>query len=325
MTNPDRHLSADSFEEFVRQAVPIEHPIPGDPRLTLFIDPKRQEIGLRMQAAPDTTASETRLEHVRLRSVQRKAGRSLEVVVTDPRLFAEAYPVLCAVADRVQLQGLTLGIALDDTLRILGRLLERVETLSVEKELGLFGEILLFLGLSRQLGPAEALEAWRGPGREEHDFGVEGYDIEVKTTAAERRSHWIGSLTQLLPNRDRTLWLVSHQLTRAEASDGSTLPALVEIARHRVGDLRPVLNRKLHAAGWHDHYADTCRTRWRRRTRSMAFAVVDDFPCLTPPKLQGVSLTRIPDVRYRIDLTDQPVGEVVPDFLVEALKHGVTE
>lgn len=324
MTPSDRHLSADSFDEFLQRAIPLEHPVAGEPPLTLFIDPRRQEIGLRARAAATGPQPQTGLQHVQLRPVQRGIERFLEIVITDPRLFTEAYPMLCAVADRVQLQGLSLGVALSDTLRILGKLLARADAMPVEKELGLFGELMLFLGLSRGLGPQEALEAWRGAGGEEHDFGLRGHDIEVKTTSAERRTHWVGSLTQLHPNRDRPLWLISHQLTRAESADGRTLPDLVDAVRLRVGDLRPNFDRHLHDAGWRDHYAETCRTRWRRRERSAVFAVLNAFPSLTPARLSGIPLARIPDIRYRVDLTDQPVGAAVPDFLIEALNYGET-
>ncbi|MER6827452.1 PD-(D/E)XK motif protein [Streptosporangium sp. NPDC000563] len=322
MTSPDRHLSADNFEEFVRRAIPLEHPIPGEPQLILFIDPRRQEIGLRVRATSGEPRLETGLEHVQLRPVQRGVKRFLEIVITDPRLFSDSYPVLCAVADRVQLQGLSLGAALSDTLRILGRLLTRTDTLPVEMELGLFGELMLLLGLSRKLDPEEALQAWRGPEREEHDFGLRGHDIEVKTTGAERRTHWVGSLTQLLPTGDRPLWLISHQLTRADATDGRTLPDLINLVRLSVGDLLPKLDRHLHNAGWRDQFTDTCRNRWRRREPSVIFAVDADFPSLTPMKLNGVPLARIPDVRYRVDLTEQPIGTAGPDFLIEALNHG---
>ncbi|GAA1290522.1 hypothetical protein Psi02_15180 [Planotetraspora silvatica] len=319
MTAPDRHISADSFEDFVQRAIPLEHPIPGEPRLILFIDPRRQEIGLRAQADTSQPRLETGLEHVRLRPVQRGVDRFLEIAITDPRMFADAYPLLCAVADRVQLQGLNLRVALSDTLRILGRLLARTDTLPIEKELGLFGELMLLLGLSREVGPQEALDAWRGTEGEEHDFGLRGHDIEVKTTSAERRTHWIGSLTQLHPTGDRPLWLVSHQLTRAESSDGHTLPELIDAVRHRLEDLRSAFDRRLHDTGWREPYRETSRTRWRRRETSAAFAVDDGFPSLTPQRLRGLALERIPEVRYRVDLTQQPFGPVAPDFLLKAL------
>ncbi|GGP12800.1 hypothetical protein GCM10012278_61980 [Nonomuraea glycinis] len=302
----------------------MEHPIAGHPRLTLFIDPKHREIGLRAQVTVIEPRRETGLEHVQLRPVHRGNQRFLEVVISEPLLFTSAYPLLCAVADGIQLQGLSLGTALNETIRLLGRLLTHADRLSTEKELGLFGELMLFLGLIRVLGPQEALWAWRGPDREEHDFGLLGHDVEVKTTGAERRAHWIGSLTQLLPNKDRPLWLVSHQLTQAESTDGRTLPELVNAVQHDIGDHRLELDHHLHAAGWREQHEKTCRTRWRLRGKSMAFAVVDTFPSLTPTKLRDVTLARISDVRYRIDLTDHPIGATTPQFLIDALDQGAT-
>ena len=147
----ERHLSLDSFEEYLRHGIPIEHPIRGEPRLLLLIDPQHSEIGLRVPCGPTDEPQDTSLEHVEVRAVHRAEGRNLEVVVTDSRLFLDAYPILCGVADRVQLQGLSFNSALADTIRLLGRLLERSDALRTETEIGLLGELLLFLGLLRTL------------------------------------------------------------------------------------------------------------------------------------------------------------------------------
>ena len=54
IAQPDeRHLSAESFERCLRSRVPMEHPIKGEPPVTLFIDPDRGEIGIRVPATND--------------------------------------------------------------------------------------------------------------------------------------------------------------------------------------------------------------------------------------------------------------------------------
>ncbi|MBO3746186.1 PD-(D/E)XK motif protein [Streptosporangiaceae bacterium NEAU-GS5] len=322
MTAENRHMSLESLAYFLSSPAAMVHLISGTPELVLFLDPQRREIGLRARPTPGEPHPDTGLEYVRLRSVQRGRDRHVEVVVTEPGLFLDAYPFLCAVADRVQLQGLSLGAALDDTLRILARLLARRDTFSTEQELGLVGEIMFLLRLIRSIGPDEALHAWRGSEREEHDFSIRGHDLEVKTTSGERRTHWIGSLTQLLPTPGRPLWLISNQLTTAEFTDGHSLPDLIEMARRRLGSLSTVFDRKLGGAGWQEAYTDTCRRRWRRRAASVAFAVVEGFPSLTQDKISGVPLVRISDVSYRVDLTEQPVGAAVPEFILDVLDHG---
>jgi hypothetical protein len=229
----------------------------------------------------------------------------IEIAVDDPQIFIDAYPVLCAVADRVQLDGQTMTAALTGTLRRLGHLLKPEDTPSHEFETGMIGELRLLAGLVRTTGPTAALQAWRGGQPEEHDFGLPGHDVEVKTTTSEHRVHWIASLTQLVPTGDRPLWLVSMQITRA-GLDGVTLSDLVIRVRdlYTAGDAE-TLDQRLHAAGWRDSYATHCHQRWRMRTPPAVFAATDGFPRLTPDVLThaGAGTTEITDVQYRIDVT----------------------
>src|SRR5205814_8892333 len=99
--SPERHLSADSFAAYLHGDEPTEHPLPGTPRLHLFIDPDRVRIGLRGPAGPREVPVATGLEHVTVRAVHHQQRRMIEIEISDARLFTDAYPVLCAVADRV--------------------------------------------------------------------------------------------------------------------------------------------------------------------------------------------------------------------------------
>ncbi|MGC4761397.1 PD-(D/E)XK motif protein [Micromonospora sp. DT46] len=307
----------------------IEQPIDGEPQLVLTIDPDVPALALRAPRRLHEVPLKTNLEYVRVISGQCASGPFLQVRVTDSRLFLDAYPVLCSIADRVQLQGLTFTAAVSDTLRSLGKLLARDEALPREHEIGLIGELLTLLGLSNRVGAELAVAAWRGPHGEEHDFGVSGFDVEVKTASTETRVHWIRSLTQLQPNADRPLWLVSHQLTEASPDDGWRLGDLVAAARRAASgaNVRDELDCLLAASGWADPFAEICRTRWRRRFPSAAYLVAGDFPALTLAALQtsNVNLSSISDVRYRIDLTGRMVGPSVPALLAEAIDFEVKE
>lgn len=322
----DRHLSADKFEEFLNHGIPIDYPIPGEPRIILFIDQARPAIGLRIPKKGSEPTPEIALEHVQVREIQAADGRRFEIAVTDRRLFLDAYPVLLAISDRVQLDGRSIDTALSDTIRILGRLLQRSDSLTIERELGLFGELLLFRGLIHRMGFDEVIGAWKGPDGEEHDFGLRGIEIEVKATNSERRVHVIGSLTQLVPISNRPLWLVSYQLTKAGPDDGSTLHQLIKNIRTTLGagSLRDGFEQKLERIGWSDDFEITNRSRWRNREKPIAYSVTENFPRLTPALLDGagIDLSYVPNVWYRVDLTHRPVGAEVPDFLVTALAEG---
>ncbi|MFV2112932.1 PD-(D/E)XK motif protein [Micromonospora sp. LOL_025] len=253
--------------------------------------------------------------------------RMIEVAVTDPRLFVDAYPLLCAVADRVQLDQQTLTAALVETLRRLGHLLKTEDVLSQEKETGLIGELLLFAGLVHAAGPDNALASWRGGQAEEHDFGLPDHDVEVKTTVSERRAHWISSLTQMVETGGRELWLVSLQITAA-GSAGRTLPNLITSVRGKLSSTahRATFDDLLRGSGWRDRYSATCQRRWRLRTPAEAFQVTETFPRLTPSLLAdaGVDGTHVTDVRYRLDLTGRS-GDPTPQILTDALTRGQRE
>jgi hypothetical protein len=322
----DRHLTPESFELCVRSLVPVEHLIRGNPPVALFIDPDREEIGLRVPASGNDGPIDTGRENVRVLATHRPDGRFLEIVVDDPSLFTGAYPLLCLVADRVQLDGLDLPSALASSVRLLDQLLKRDVSLTVEREIGLFGELLVVRNLCGQLGIADAIAAWRSSETEEHDFSIYGIDVEVKTTTAERRAHWIASLTQLVPTGERPLWLISHQVTRAGAGNGLKLRDLIADTRRIVGNdqLRDSFERHLAAAGWADAHERTVRDGWFLRTPSLAFPVVASFPQLTPSILSdaGLALVRIADVRYRIDLTGLPSPSEIPEIIASMLPSG---
>lgn len=312
-----RHLSLDSFRHYLDQGVPLAHPIAGTPKMLLFIDPDGPAVGVRVLAAPGELAKPTSLERVVTRTVHRPEGRALEVVVHSRPLFVDAYPFLCGVVDRVQLQGMTVDQAVSDTARVLGHLLRTEDGLTHEREIGLLGELLVIDRLLIHIEAGPLLAAWRGFEPEEHDFGFADIDVEVKTTSTEARTHWISSLTQLVPTGDRPLWLLSFQVTPGGAS-GVALGELVDRIRERLspahhGDL---FMKRLREAGWRDTYASTNQRRWRLRTPPAAYAVGDGFPRLTPTLIERESLSQqdIPEVRYRINLIDRP-GELPPAVL----------
>ena len=322
----ERHLSADSFQRCLRSSSPVEHRITGEPPITLFIDPERQEVGIRVPAASDDRPVETGRENVRILNKQHGRLRFLEVVVDDPALFAGAYPILCTIADRIQLGQLDLPSAFASTVRLLDQLLKHDASLPTEPEVGLLGELLIVRSLCRNLGIADALAAWRSSEVEEHDFSVDNIDVEVKTTSSERRSHWITSLTQLVATGDRPLWLISNQVTRTGPGNGRSLSELVNDIRQLIGsDLnRSIFEQRLGAAGWNDVYTRTVRDRWLLRMPSTGFLVADDFPRLTPSLLAdaGQTLVRIPELRYRIDLTGYPATATAPDIVAAILPQG---
>ncbi|MCG5446137.1 PD-(D/E)XK motif protein [Micromonospora sp. NIE79] len=326
MTSPDRHLSGEGFAAYVATGVPMEHPVDGTPRVILFTDPANHRIGLRGPARGNETPAPTGLEHVSTTLVHDGANRLIEIAVHDPRLFADAYPVLCGVADRAQLDGLPLSAALLETLRHIGHLIRPEDTLTREVETGLIGELCLVAGLAATISPDAAIAAWRG-GTEEHDFGLPDVDVEVKTTAGERRIHRISSVGQLQPTGDRQLWLLSQQITKA-GSGGRTLAELVDHVRQMMpaGGQRENFEDLVRRAGWRSRFAAGPLQRWRLRSEPALYRVADTFPRLTGDLMRaaGVDLSRITDIRYRLDLTGRST-DPAPEPLRIAVSAGRQE
>ena len=322
-TSAERHLSVEGFDQYLNNGTPISLPVTGTPSASMFIEPLTPEMGIRIEVGPGFTAPATGLRNIVSRVAIREGRRYLEVVVTVAPLFRDAYPILCSMVDRVQLSGYSPSAALRATIEKMASLLRPPELMSREREVGLFGELLVVGGLIDALGAEDAIRAWRGGQAEEHDFGLPTMDVEVKTTSGERRTHWIESLTQLVPTAQRPLWLVSHQVTAAGTGDGRTLSALIDHLRDRVGtgDARTGFENGLAGSGWAEDDRDRLTTVWTRRTESTAYAVVDDFPRLTPDSIQrdGLPLDRILDVRYRIDLNGLTSLQPVPPGIATAI------
>lgn len=314
-----RHVSAENFDRLLGGGVPVALPVAGAPATLIFIEPRVPELGLRIEIGAEGDAPDTGLRNIFARIAFRDGRRYFEVVVTAPELFHDAYPVLCSVADRVQLGRMSPARALRATLDGMSSLLRTPDSLSREREIGLFGELLVLGGLVDGLGVATAVEAWCGGLAEEHDFGLPALDVEVKTTTSESRMHWIESLTQMVPKVGRPLWLVSHQLTAAGAGTGSSLPGLVKVISARIGPGRHQddFENALTHAGWRNEHRERLTTRWTRRSASRGYLVTDTFPRLTPDDLRarGVVIDRIPEIRYRIGLDGFTDRHVTPEVI----------
>jgi hypothetical protein len=224
-----------------------------------------------------------------------------------------AFALLAEIADRVHLRGQPLASAVVCGLADHGALLDTRTGLGRERETGLFGELLVVEHLVRQ--DVSNLSQWTGADGDEHDFKWANWHVEVKTTTTERRCHWISTLTQLLPDPDASLYVLSLQLTIGAPGRGRTLAELVTGLRDLVGPGLSLLDQRLIACGWHDRDADLYRTRWALRSRPMLYAVDAEFPRVVPDSLRRATVhpDLISDVRYRVDLTSlSPAAPIAP-------------
>lgn len=235
-------------------------------------------------------------------------------------IIRDAYPLLCAIADKIQIGKQNMQQAIASMLESLHVLLAHRTLLSEDEQSGLFGELLVFRRLVQSVSPKAAVAAWRGPASEEHDFDIGDVDLEVKTTMSEARQHWISSLKQLNPTIGRPLWFASVQLTMAGAG-GHSLPELIAKIEASLLEAATLaaFKKKLHDAKWRADLGHLYLRRLRLRTKPAIFRVDASFPALTPDVLSASNADqrRLLKVRYMIDVAGLKQVEPLPKILAE--------
>ncbi len=320
MAEPSRHLSTEILLEHLASGVSMVYPFPGVPAAELVIDGSVPRVTLRVDSGANDSAEQNALRNVRVADTYHDGVHRLSIAVSGEELMLDGHAMLCAIADRVQVEGMRAIDAVRETLDQWRSVLAARTRMSVEAEIGLMGELLLLEALGTQLGD-DALTAWRGALSEEHDFGLADLDVEVKTTASERRRHWVGSVTQLRRSEGRPLVLVSLQITRGGQA-GITLAELVDRVRLAFGHVDE-LNDKLAQAGWDEAASDLFVDRWTLRTRPATFDVEGGFPAITPTDIADMEIdsSAVVEIQYRIDVDDRPVDTVKAGPLRAALEY----
>lgn len=319
----DRHLRPEGLTEYLAAGVPTLVPIAGDPTVFLVVDPPLQRVAVRVPWSAGELPDLGPYRHFTAETTVRGGARWAEFAVTGDDVLIDAYAVLCAVADRVQQQGMPFALAVRDVLGTYHELLRGLGRLTDQEEVGLFGELLVLDHLIGHMAEEDAVSAWRGAASEEHDFGFVDDDVEVKTTIAEARRHWVGTVTQLSPTQQRPLWVLSVQLTTAGLG-GLTLPELIAGIRHKImdGAVRHQFEVRLADVRWSDEQATLYGRRFRLRTDPAAFLVGPTFPAITLAALSaaGLPIERIAGVSYLIDLSGMDADSPPP--ILESITAG---
>jgi Putative PD-(D/E)XK family member, (DUF4420) len=314
-----RHLTYDGLGAYVSAGVSAALKIDGTPVVYVIVEPASGSVALRTPVGPRGIPDLSGYRHVSAATVQWNDKPWYEVRVDGAPIVA-TYPVLCGIADRIQLDGQDFSRAVRDSLAALRQLFAQNARLSDEQEVGLFGELRVLQHLIDRMGGPAAVDCWRGPHGEEHDFDIDGDDVEVKATLSENRRHWIGHIGQLQSTLGRSLWLVSIQLTTA-AAVGTSLPMVVGAIRSSLTDAQSVddFDRRLEAVGWRNEDTELYQRRLRLRSRPLVFEVDVRFPALTTARLAAAALdpVRFSQVRYMIDLDGYPPTGVGPAPLID--------
>jgi len=306
--NIKRHLSRTALEEYLTHVAPATIVVPGDPGCRLVVDPQQRRMALRtpFDGRPIPTLD---MEYVELRLISESGTRWYEVAVAYSEHPHEAYLFLGDIADLLQQEGFSFEEAVESAVRTFEELLAHSRCLSRESQIGLFGELLFLTGCMEVLPVEEAVSAWKGFERNEHDFVFASGSFEVKTTTTETRRHRISGLDQLQPVPGSPLWLISVQLTSATPETGRTLTELVDDVRQIAGG-HTTLEKSLARAGWRERDRPMYRTPYRLRSHPAAYGIDNDFPALTRPAIQrGCARPElIVEASYTIDVSPLTPG-----------------
>ncbi len=173
-------------------------------------------------------------------------------------------------------------------------------TLSPEAELGLVGELEMLRELIASGVPEhEAIDAWKGPLDEVHDFSLKGGAIEVKSTISHAGFPVkIASLEQLDDTRVHRLFLAG--LRFKHDPNGMTLPELAQSISSQLASSPPikqVFEDLLLRAGLSSAFAARYTRRFQR-LNTRVLEVDESFPRLTRAQVAREVLT----ARYELDL-----------------------
>lgn len=314
-----RHISLQALDDYINAGVAVSIPIGGEPSALLTVDVPNEVLRLELSWDGETPPLSDYV-HIATDVRYRNGHNWATLSVRGLKFFAEAYPLLCSVADLVQLDSVPFRVAVEQSLASYHELLAASARMPVRDEIGLYGELLVVSHLLTCMPPDAVLASWRGGDQhEEHDFGLPNDDIEVKTTTADTRRHWIGSLGQLEPTLVRPLWLLSIQVTGGGVGEGANrLPDIIDRISHQLPlSLHDAFGVRLDGTKYRRSQPRSTFRLLRLRSRPVVYKVDAGFPRLTEATLlQGrAQVERIRDVSYTVHLEGVNAAEHPPEIL----------
>ena len=304
------HLTWQNFlEGIVRPGEDRSHSVETEPKIVIFADHSGARIGMLLQRH-SVTPPDSNLFRLLMLEVDQPTidGRTmLRVTCSRPSLFREAYLFFTAVIDRILQDQQEAVEAVQDELAALETFLDEAGILSIEKQIGLYGELLVLEQFIRSRG-ASMISSWTGPFGEAHDFRLANHEFEVKTAAGRRRVHTINSLTQASASPGASLCFLSILIGSAGPGEGNTLPSLVTALESSLAhdfQSRSSLRAGLEKWGYRSEDAAAYTRKWKLRAPLMLVVVDKNFPRLEPGLLQkalGNAYSRLEEVAYKVNL-----------------------
>jgi len=174
----------------------------------------------------------------------------------------------------------------------------RQTSLSEDEVRGLVGELTVFESIALNYGFDSALEAWKGPAGELHDFHLENFRIEVKawSNQSSPRIH-ISDPSQTIVDNEWPIWLAAVELTDSKSS-GQTLPDRIASLKSRMTNGQGIV---FHAMLANVGYIGSTAGQYRKRywvIETAYYHVQEGFPTIAFRSLP----TGIGNVKYTLEL-----------------------
>ena len=257
------------------------------------------------------------------RSSFTRQGRNqtfIDVMVTERALDQVFADLVEAILERIA-SGIAPISAVTGTIEEYRRLLRESRSRSVAEEqvVGLIGELVLLRDLARH--SPEAVQAWRGPWEQRHDFRRGADAIEVKTSRrSDASAVTINGLDQLLPPGEGRMLLVHVKIERAQGGELSVSQLHDEIIAAGVPENR--MAECLDAIGCPDSQDPDWNEFAFHLERVEGYRVDGKFPSLTSRDLiAGAPRAGVERVVYSVNLQAAQSCALSEDDLSSALRE----
>lgn len=190
--------------------------------------------------------------------------------------------------------------------------------LTIERQKGLIGELLLFNSLLDEEYSIDALlESWTGPDFNDKDFRFGSFGIEVKLTSSKVPKVKISSERQLDNENLTKLYLVLYVVEEVK-DKGFSLNSIIEQIRNKINNNQNALkffNERLLLVGYFDEDFENYKRQYAFRKRNF-YEVSNDFPRLIASDLP-IGLF---DAKYNIELSAIEQFLVSNESILELIK-----
>ena len=190
--------------------------------------------------------------------------------------------------------------------------------LSIERQKGLIGELLLFNSIQDEGYSIDALlESWTGPDFNDKDFRFGSFGIEVKLTSSKVPKVKISSERQLDSENLTKLYLLIYIVEEVK-DKGLSLNSLIEQIRNKINNNQNALkkfNERLLLVGYFDEDFDNYSNQYAFRKRNF-YEVNNNFPRLVASDLP----TGLFDTKYNIELSAIEQFLVNNESILELIK-----